>query len=176
MCVADEKTWRKIEAEYIAGDASYRSLAAKYGVHYSVICQHAKAGGWQTKRKQAANKAAAKAIEKIAERRATAMAETAALTDQARGIAEAVTRALHGSPELLAADTSQLRAYMAALKDLLALERDVFGIPDEAQKLRREQFELEKQRYADEKAAAAKEKETGQILRIIAPDEEALDE
>ena len=44
--------WLKIKTEYITTDTSYRKLAQKYGVNYSVIGARARAEGWVEERTQ----------------------------------------------------------------------------------------------------------------------------
>ncbi len=56
--------WKKIEAEYITTDTSYRKLAHKYGLNQATIAQKAKAEDWVGKRKQQASTAQAKILEK----------------------------------------------------------------------------------------------------------------
>lgn len=47
--------WKKIEAEYITTETSYRKLAQKYGLNQATIAQKAKAEDWVSKRKQHAS-------------------------------------------------------------------------------------------------------------------------
>ena len=56
--------WKKIEAEYITTETSYRKLAQKYGLNQATIAQKAKAEDWVGKRKQQASTAQAKILEK----------------------------------------------------------------------------------------------------------------
>ena len=56
--------WKKIEAEYITTDTSYRKLAQKYGLNQATIAQKAKAEDWVGKRKQQASTAQALILEK----------------------------------------------------------------------------------------------------------------
>ena len=56
--------WKKIEAEYITTETSYRKLAQKYGLNQATVAQKAKAEDWVGKRKQQASTAQAKILEK----------------------------------------------------------------------------------------------------------------
>ena len=55
--------WKKIEAEYITTETSYRKLAQKYGLNQATIAQKAKAEDWVGKRKHQASTAQAKILE-----------------------------------------------------------------------------------------------------------------
>ena len=56
--------WKKIEAEYITTETSYRKLAQKYGLNQATVAQKAKAEDWVGKRKQQASTAQALILEK----------------------------------------------------------------------------------------------------------------
>ena len=72
--------WRKIKAEYIAGGISQRALAEKHGVPQSTLERRAKKEKWTAGRK----KAEGKAIEKVTEKKAEAIADNAVLIEQAK--------------------------------------------------------------------------------------------
>ena len=54
--------WKKIEAEYITTDTSYRKLADKYGVDQATIARRAKKQDWVSKRQHHADKTQAKIL------------------------------------------------------------------------------------------------------------------
>lgn len=54
--------WKRIEAEYITTETSYRKLAQKYGLNQATIAQRAKADDWVGKRKRQASTTQAKII------------------------------------------------------------------------------------------------------------------
>ena len=54
--------WKKIEAEYITTDTSYRKLADKYGVDQATIARRAKKDDWVSKRQHHADKTQAKLL------------------------------------------------------------------------------------------------------------------
>ena len=59
-----------IRAEYIAGGISQRKLAEKYGVSYNTLIKRANDEKWATDRKDAYNKGAKKAQQKVADKAA----------------------------------------------------------------------------------------------------------
>ena len=71
-------SWRKIKAEYIAGGISQRALAEKYGVPLPTLARRAKKEKWTTKRKAAD----AKAVEKVSEKTAEAVADNAIVLER----------------------------------------------------------------------------------------------
>lgn len=74
--------WQKIKTEYITTDTSYRKLARKYGVTYSVIGEKARSEGWVKQREQYHNKTVAKTIAKISARQADKMSRIEDITDK----------------------------------------------------------------------------------------------
>ena len=54
--------WKKIEAEYITTETSYRKLAEKYGVDQATIARRAKKHDWVSKRQHHADKTQAKIL------------------------------------------------------------------------------------------------------------------
>ena len=63
--------WNAIRAEYIGGATSYRKLAGKYQVSFTVLKTRAKKEDWPGLRTQAEHKAATEATQKVAEASAT---------------------------------------------------------------------------------------------------------
>ena len=74
--------WQAIKTEYITTDTSYRKLAQKYGVGYSLIGEKARLEGWVKQREQFRNKAITKAIDKISTKKADKMARIDDLADK----------------------------------------------------------------------------------------------
>lgn len=72
--------WRKIKAEYIAGGISQRKLAEKYGVNRNLLMRRAQKERWNDKRKSAE----AKAMEKVEQKTAEAIADNAVLLERAK--------------------------------------------------------------------------------------------
>ena len=74
--------WQAIKTEYITTDTSYRKLAQKHGVGYSVIGERARLEGWVTQREQFRNKTITKAVDKMSSKKADKMARIDDLADQ----------------------------------------------------------------------------------------------
>jgi hypothetical protein len=74
--------WKKIKAEYITTDTSYRKLAQKYGVHYKVISERGKTEKWVELRSRHRDKTLTKTLEQISDRQADKMARVDNLADQ----------------------------------------------------------------------------------------------
>lgn len=74
--------WQAIKTEYITTDTSYRKLAEKYGVTYSLIGEKARLEGWVKQREQIRNKIVSKAIEKIGNKKADKLARIEGLADK----------------------------------------------------------------------------------------------
>ena len=73
-------SWRRIKAEYIAGGISQRKLAEKYGVNPNLLMRHANKEKWNTKRKDAERKA----LEKVEQKTAEAVADNAVLIERVK--------------------------------------------------------------------------------------------
>ena len=74
--------WQAIKTEYITTDTSYRKLAQKHGVGYSVIGERARLEGWVTQREQFRNKTITKAVDKMSRKKADKMARIDDLADK----------------------------------------------------------------------------------------------
>ena len=74
--------WLKLKTEYITTDISYRKLAEKYGINYSVLGARGRAEGWVEQRTQFQNKTHTKTVEKIAEKKAKQAAKVGDLADK----------------------------------------------------------------------------------------------
>jgi transposase-like protein len=62
--------WEQIKAEYLMGGTSYRKLAEKYGITFTVLSRRAKREQWRVLLVNARDKAETKVIQKIADKRA----------------------------------------------------------------------------------------------------------
>lgn len=95
--------WNAIRAEYIGG-ASYGDLAAKYKLSKSTVYQHAKRGGWQTLRTNAANEARTKTIQKIVD----AAADVATIKAEAQRLLwQQLLKEIKNLPELIGTEMHQ---------------------------------------------------------------------
>jgi uncharacterized protein YjcR len=62
--------WKRIKAEYIAGNTSYRKLAEKHGVSFGTLRRVAEREGWTQKKAQVAHKTDTKMVETISDKNA----------------------------------------------------------------------------------------------------------
>ena len=74
--------WQAIKTEYITTNTSYRKLAQKHGVGYSVIGERARLEGWVVQREQFRNKTITKAVDKMSSKKADKMARIDDLADK----------------------------------------------------------------------------------------------
>ena len=78
--------WHEIRKAYVTDEtASYRKLAAKFGVGVATIAKRAKEEDWIGQREQINNKTITKSIESISDRRAENMARVMDITDKLLG-------------------------------------------------------------------------------------------
>ena len=96
-------SWRKIKAEYIAGGISQRALAEKYGISQATVERRAKKEQWTAKRKAAEGKA----IEKVSEKKAEAVADNAVVLERIKGkLLNRLEQMVDAYPESSAAEIS----------------------------------------------------------------------
>lgn len=74
--------WKKIKTEYITTDTSYRKLAEKHGVGYSVIGERARLEGWVEQREQFRNKTLTNAVDAISNQQVDRAANLISVADQ----------------------------------------------------------------------------------------------
>lgn len=114
--------WKKIKAEYITTNTSYRKLGEKYGVGYQTICHRAKAEQWGEQREQFTNKTVTKTIETIGAKQVDRAARLQEVTDKLLRKIEMFAE----SDELF--DSKTIRSLTAAIKDI----KDIQMIKSEA--------------------------------------------
>lgn len=108
--------WLKIKTEYITTDTSYRKLAEKYSVNYSVIGARARAEGWVEERTQFIHKTHTKTLEEISKNQAKRAAQIYKVADKLLLKIEA--KADGKSP----IKEKDIRALTAALRDLKEIQ------------------------------------------------------
>ena len=108
--------WQAIKTEYITTDTSYRKLAQKYGVTYSVIGAKARDEGWVEQREQYRNNTITKTLAKISQQEANRAAKIHSVADKLLLKIEAMVES--GWP----LDTKGIRALTAAVKDLKEIQ------------------------------------------------------
>jgi hypothetical protein len=74
--------WVKIRTEYVTTEASYRELAAKYGVSTVQLARHGKDEKWVEQREQFQHKTITKTLEKVSEKTARQKAKVSTLADK----------------------------------------------------------------------------------------------
>ena len=113
--------WKKIKAEYIAGDTSYRKLAEKYGVSFSTLKEIARREKWTDLKDQARHKADTKFADLMGERQAN---RSAKIND----VADALLNKISDTLALMdVVDSQSIKHFTSALKDI----RDIKGIKSE---------------------------------------------
>ena len=138
--------WDKLRNEYVTGDTSYTKLAEKYGVNVKRICERGKAESWVKQREQyraelgEAVKAAA--IDEAVDKGLQAIRE---IGDVACSSIRKMQKLIDDAP-----NGTQAEASVSALKALLVIIRDCYGIltaqEQEKNKLDREKLALEKEK------------------------------
>lgn len=113
--------WKKMKAEYIAGDISYRELAKKYGVPFGTLRKVAAREQWAQKRAQARAKADTILINKVG---AAEGKKASDIIDVADKLLDKITELIETAP----LESQAIRQLTSALKDL----REIKGIKTEA--------------------------------------------
>ena len=122
--------WLKIKTEYITTDTSYRKLAEKYGVNYSVIGARARAEGWVEERTQFIHKTHTKTLEEISKNQAKRAAQIYKVADKLLLKIEA--KADGKSP----IKEKDIRALTAALRDLKEIQNVMSDLDRQEQEAR----------------------------------------
>lgn len=147
--------WKKIEAEYITTETSYRKLAQKYGLNQATIAQKAKAEDWVGKRKQQASTAQALILEKDINKKVDRATRLKTVADK-----------LLDKVEALVADDDPLTA--SAIKNLSDALKNI----KEAQMIRtQEDIEEQKARIAKLQKEAQREDIQKEPIRVIIGDD-----
>ena len=114
--------WKKIKAEYLRGNTSYRKLAEKYGVSFSTLRKYAAKENWTDLRNQACAKRDTKIVESVARQEANRVDNIQCLADKLLKMIE--ERIEDGT---LIMDAKDLRSVTASIKDL----REIKGCKSE---------------------------------------------
>lgn len=179
--------WSAMKAEYIAGTATYRELAKKYGVALSTLQTHAKEGEWREGRRKYRDKVVTKALARTGARDAARLAK---LQKSVMRLADDMERAIsdpempykhvgsdEGTPteaRLSVPNGKNLLALARALRETTAAMRDLYGISTRAEQLAQEQaaqrLQMERERLEMDKRRAEAE-QTDSTVEIILPPE-----
>ena len=181
--------WKKIKADYITGDASYRDLAQKYNVSFRTLSDRAKREKWVDRRSKHRDKVVSKSVrrrekaqvESIVRLKSSAdklvrVLDQAAEADFYLGVTDVYDK--KGQPvydvvegeyiprQVKVVDAKGFRAMVAAMRDLTDVVRNLYDAPTRAEQISLElamqRIELEKLR--EEKLAAEREKDDGRIV------------
>ena len=106
--------WQKIKTEYITTDTSYRKLAQKHGVGYSVIGEKARLEGWVEQREQFRNETLTKTMNTISNKQVDRAAKLISVADL---LLDKVKRLVESGSEVLI-DTQNLKHISGVLKDI----------------------------------------------------------
>ena len=164
--------WETIRAEYVAGDASYKDLAAKYGVSYKQITTRGHDEKWAAERRKVREKAANRAADIVARQKARSLANIMLAADK-------MADRLAANIDILdnARDTSDIAK---ALKSTIDTIHQEYGIQTPAQlhrqKMDEEKLKLERERLEMDKKRQDTESHAEPVrVMIVQPGEEAGD-
>ena len=146
--------WKKIEAEYITTDTSYRKLADKYGVDQATIARRAKKHDWVSKRQHHADKTQAKILTADTQRKVD---RTARLMTVADKLLKKVEQAVDHE-ELMSAN---------AIKNLSEALRNI----KEAQMIKSDKDLLEQDARIAKLQKEAQKADTTEPVRVIIEDD-----
>ena len=164
--------WETIRAEYVAGDASYKELAAKYGVSYKQITTRGHDEKWAAERQKVREKAANRAADIVARQKARSLANVMLAADKLADRIQLNVDILDN-----ARDTSDIAK---ALKYTIDTIHQVYGIQTPAQlhrqKMDEEKLKLERERLEMDKKRQDTETHAEPVrVMIVQPGEEAGD-
>lgn len=109
--------WKKIKAEYIRTEVSYRKLAQKYGVPPSTLARRMSQEKWADLRRQSNSKAIARIVETVAIKEASKVDKIQSIADMLLDkIAEKIA---DGSYTV---ESKDMRAVTSALKDIIDIK------------------------------------------------------
>ena len=106
--------WKKIKAEYIAGGASYRKLAEKYGVSFNTLKTHAVEEQWYKLRQQKDKKTTTKLIDNLSNKGADIDLKYYSIVDKLLAKAEELIEQM---PEWNVASIKDMATAMKSLKE-----------------------------------------------------------
>jgi uncharacterized protein YjcR len=180
--------WPELKAEYVAGSMSIRELAEKHDIPFCTLQYRSSKDKWGPARREYRKKLVETTLKKDRSRRASACVK------QLQAMGRAAEHATHAIERICSdaeqfhrhlvqerdaqgaqdvrervyakGDTRALRELAAAMKDLVAVIRDVHGVPtlqDQAtMELAREKMELDRQKAA--LASDVDDDETGVVI------------
>ncbi|MBP3655021.1 MAG: hypothetical protein J6J04_06365 [Oscillospiraceae bacterium] len=142
--------WEAVKAEYITTRQTMRELAEKYGIEESGIRRRSSAEGWVQARKDYRSSIVEKTTARLGDEAAERMVRLMDSTERVLAAAEqALTDTQQFNRHLVQVssegekyteeqtfkkvDTKAMKEMTTVLKDLTALTRDLYGLPDKPQ-------------------------------------------
>lgn len=170
--MAEKYPWQKMRHEYVTGDCSYRALAEKWGVsRLRTLTDRASEENWVELRKAYRQSVAKKAAAKSATRASKALARHKLAADKVMDKLDLLLEQTavseddpEGKPVVLSA--RELRDVAQSLKDLVAIQRDLYDLPTDGERFARmaqmEKLSMDADRSRD--ADAGEDSENGVIV------------
>ena len=112
---------KKAKAEYIAGGISYKKLAEKYGVSFSIIRRAAEKENWTDLKAQARQKANMKIVESVAEQNGT---HTVSVIDVADKLLNKISKIID-TEKLTITHIKDLSSSIKNLKEVKGIKSDI---------------------------------------------------
>lgn len=126
--------WRKIKAEYIAGNTSYRKLGDKYGCSKDVLAKRARDEGWVALKRQCAQKTATKIVEMESSKQAERFNRLLTVSDKVLAAVEQAVDKFDAQELVL--DKSALKSLSGTIKDIKDIQSIKTDLDIEEQKAR----------------------------------------
>ena len=136
--------WQAIKTEYITTQTSYRKLAQKYGVSTTQICNVGREEKWVEQREQYLNNTTAKTIEKISKQEANRAAKI-------HNVADKLLNKIEGMVDRAGMLPKDVRALVAAVKDLKEIQGVRSELDDKEQRARIANLEKQADKSDDNK-------------------------
>ena len=111
-----ERDWTQIKTEYITTNASYRELAEKYGIHYTLIGKRAKQEDWVQQRKQFVDRTLTETLDAVTEVNIDRATKLLGVSDM---LLDKVRRLLE---EDIGVDTQGMKHISGVLKDIKEIQ------------------------------------------------------
>lgn len=123
--VAYQADWETIKQEYITTNASYRELAAKYGLSRTAVCEKGKKEGWVELRRQHLSETLAKTLELDSDKKARIFKRASDVSEKALKIIEETIEQIE--PDEVRVNPNMMKQLLGAVKDI----KDILNIKSE---------------------------------------------
>lgn len=155
--------WQKIKTEYITTDTSYRKLASKYGITYTIIGKRAKKEGWPEEKQRWIDDTTTKILDAVGDEHAASTAKK--ICEVADKILSKIEEMVD-SIELSDMSARTLQALTAAVKNI----KEIKGV--------RSQLDVDEQeaRIANLRKQAQNDDDTGEIEVVFDAGEDEWNE